>query len=267
MSSISKLKTLLTKVKEMEDAGIKIPDNLLQGIASLAGQLESFLKDSPQKAEFNAIERRELIKNILFSLWRIFYNDIYEGIRLEHEKFRKIIRDALFEKSHSESVRKEDISTRLTQIHTTLVEQWKFPIPPPIEQICLSAGLLNSEMLYSYFEDGQSWGENPEYGYQAFPFMAQDARPLSLEEYVQYQTSKKRDGIDWSPENWCCICHELAIDEQSYDFLCNSESDTALGDEIMKMCGSMTYEEIFRLLNKKYCISEHFWIPCDSDDD
>jgi hypothetical protein len=49
--------------------------------------------------------------------------------------------------------------------------------------------------------------------------------------------------------------------------LCNPESDTALGDEVMKMCGSMTYEEIFRLLNKKYCVSEHFWVPRDSDDD
>lgn len=266
MTRISKLKKLLTKVEEMEDAGIKIPENLLQAIDSLAGQLEPFLKDSPQKAELDALERRELIKNILFSLWRIFYNDIYQGIRLEHEKFRKIIGDALFEKSHSESVRKEDISTRLTQIHTMLVAQWKSPIPPPIEQIYLSAGLLNSEMLYSYITDGQHCGENPEYGYQEEPSLVLDARPLSLEDYVQYQQAKERDGIDWSPENWCCICHELAIDEQSEDFMCNPESDTALGDEIMKMCGSMTYEEIFRLLNKEYCVSEHFWIPHDSDD-
>lgn len=264
--SIQNLKILLTEVKEMEDAGISIPENLLQGIASLAGQLEPFLKDSHQKAELDALERRELIKDILFSIWKIFYDDFYQRILLEHKQFSRNIGKALFNQSYSERVRKEDISTRLTQIYTMLVAQWKSPIPPRIEQICLSAGLLNSEMLYSYFEDGQSCGENPEYGYQEEPSLVLDARSLSLEEYIQYQKEKTRDGIDWSPENWCCICHELAA-EQAYEFLCNPESDTTLGDEIMKMCGSMTYEEIFRLLNKKYCVSEHFWVPHDSDDD
>jgi hypothetical protein len=40
--------------------------------------------------------------------------------------------------------------------------------------------------------------------------------------------------------------------------LCNPESDTELGEEAMKMYGSMKYEDIFRLLNKKYWISDHF---------
>jgi len=132
MSRISKLKKFLTRVQEMEDAGIEIPENLLQENDSLAGQLEPFLEDSPQKAELDALERHESIKDIYCSLWKILYDDIYQGIRLEHEKFRKIIGNALFEKSHFESVQKEDISTRLTKIHTMLVAQWKSPIPPPI---------------------------------------------------------------------------------------------------------------------------------------
>ena len=58
--SIKYLKKILTKLKEIEDAGIESPENLLREIASLAGQLEPFLKDSPQKAEFDAKERHEL---------------------------------------------------------------------------------------------------------------------------------------------------------------------------------------------------------------
>jgi hypothetical protein len=131
----------LTTVEEMRKARIKIPENLLQAIDSLVGQLEPFLKDSPQKAEFDAIERRKSIIDIYLSLWKIFYDDLYQQILLEHEKFRKIIGDTLFDKSNSESVRKEDISTRLTQIHTMLVAQLKSPIPPPIEQICLPPSL------------------------------------------------------------------------------------------------------------------------------
>jgi len=248
----------------MEDTGIEIPENLLQGIASLARQLEPFLKDSPQKAEFDAIERHDLIMDIFFSFWRIFYDDIYQRILLEHKQFSQNIGEACFNESHSKKVRKEDISTRLTQIHTMLVAQWKFPIPPRIEQICLSAGLLNSEMLYPYFEDGgRSWGENPEYGYQEEPSLAQDARPLSFEEYVEYQTEKLDNICDWISK-----CSEFTTDDKSYNFLCHPQSDTTLGEEAMKMYGSMTYEKIFTLLNKEYGeITEHFSIHCASNDD
>lgn len=260
--TIEHLKKLLTTLEEMRKARIKIPENLLQAIDSLVGQLELFLKDSPQKAEFDAIERRKSIKDIYLSLWKIFYDDLYQQILLEHEKFRKIIGDTLFDKYNSESVRKEDISTRLTQIHTMLVAQWKSPIPPPIEQICLPPSLITHEMLYSYITDGQHYGENPEYGYQEEPSLAQDARPLSFEEYVEYQTGKLDDICDWIRK-----CDEFTTNKKSYNFVCSPKFDTTIGEEAMEMYGSMTYEEIFRLLNKEYCISEHFSIPCASDDD
>jgi len=263
MSRISKLKKFLTRVQEMEDAEIKIPENLLQAIDSLAEQLEPFLEDSPQKAELDALGRHESIKDIYCSLWKIFYDDLYQGILLEHEKFRKIIGDALFEKSHSESVRKEDISTRLTQIHTMLIAQWKSPISPPIEQIYLPPSLITSEMLYSYITDGQHYGENPEYGYQEEPSLTQDARPLSFEEYVEYQTGKLDDICDWIRK-----CDEFTTNEKSYNFIYSPQSDITLGEEAMKMYGSMTYEDIFTLLNKEYGeISEHFWVRCTSNDD
>jgi len=52
--SINYLKKLIRKVEEIEDTGVQIPENLLQSIDSFARQLEPFLKDSPQKAEFDA---------------------------------------------------------------------------------------------------------------------------------------------------------------------------------------------------------------------
>ena len=226
----------------MKQAGIEIPDKLLQGIASLAGQLEHFLKDSPQKAEFDAKERHELIMNILFSLWRIFYDDFYQGILLEYKKtnqFCQNVGDDRSKQSDTESRRKTDASKRLTEIHRLLVAEWKFTIPPLIEQICLPDGYLGK------------------------PSLASDARPVSLEKYLQYQQEKKRDEIDWTPENWGCICRELAINKQSKDFLCRPESDIALGEEAMKMCSSMTYKEIFKLLNEEYCISDNFDIYPD----
>ena len=261
--TIERLKNLLTNLEKMEDAGIAISDNLLQAIDSLAGQLNHFLKDSPQKAEFDAIERQESIIDIYLSMWKIFYDDIYQKILLNHEEFRKIIGNALFDKSDSQSVRKEDISTRLTQIHNMLVEQWKSPIPPPIEQICLPPSLLTHEMLYSYTTDGQHCGKNPEYGYQEEPSLAQDARPLSFEEYVEYQTEKLDNICDWISK-----CSEFTTDDKSYNFLCHPQSDTTLGEEAMEIYGSMTYEEIFRLFKEKYGeITEHFSIHCASNDD
>lgn len=232
MTRIIKLKTLLTKVEEMEEAGIEIPENLLQAIDSLAGQLEPFLKDSPQKAELDALERRELINNILFSLWRIFYNDIYQGILKEYKKknlFCKKVGDDRSKQFDIESSRKKDASKILTEIHRLLVAEWKFTIPPLIEQICLPDGYLGK------------------------PSLASDARPLSLEKYIQYQKEKKRDGIDLGPEYWFCICSELAINEQSYHFMCDQESGIALEEE------ARTYKEFFRFIKEHpVSISDNF---------
>ena len=127
------------------------------------------------------------------------------------------------------------------------------PIPPPIEQIYLPPSLITSEMLYSYITDGHHYGENPEYGYQEYgyqeePSLTQDARPLSFEEYIE--------------------CDEFTKNEKSYNFIYSPQSDITLGEEAMKMYGSMTYEDIFTLLNKEYGeISEHFWVRCASNDD
>jgi hypothetical protein len=247
------LEKILKKLKEMRDAGITIPANLLEAIDSLAGQLEPFLKDSHEKREFDKIERRDSIIDIYLSLWKILYDDLYQQILLEHEQFREIVGDMLFDKYDSLIVREEDIRVRLTQIHDILVEQWKSPIPPAIEQICLQESLLTHEMLYSYITDRQHCGENPEYGYKEGSSLARDARPLSFEEYVDYQTEKVNDVCDWY-----CKCDEFTMNKKSYNFLCNPQSDTALGEEAMKMYGSMKYEDIFRLLNKEHCISNHF---------
>lgn len=254
--SIISLKKFLSQVEKMENAGISIPDNLLQAIDSLAEQLKPFLKNSHQKAEFDEIETRDLIIDIYLSLWRIFYEDIYQKTLLEHLEFCKIIGDPIFYKDYSIGKREEDIRIRLTQIHEMLVSKWKSSIPPSIEQICLPAGLLNSEMLYSYATDGIQYGKEPEYGYQTEPSLTPDARPLSLEEYIKNKNEK--DISDWIEK-----CYNFTSDRQSYNFMCNSESNTSLGKKAMEMFGSMTYEEIFKLLNKEHCISNHFWIHID----
>jgi hypothetical protein len=259
--SITYLKKLIKKVEEIENSGIQIPENLLQSIDSLARQLESFLKDSPQKAEFDSKERHETIIDIYLSLWKIFYDDLYQKILLEHMQIRsKMYQRRLdgVEEDYSVNVRKEDINVKLTQIHSMLVAQWESPIPPQIEHICLSASLLTPDMLYSYITDGKHCGKSPIYGYQIKPSLSLDARPLSLEKYVKYQFEKADDIGDLI--KFTCY-------EQSYDFLCNPESNIELAEEAMKMFGSMKYEEIFRFLNKEYCISDHFYIPSASDDD
>ena len=258
--SIIYLKKLIRKVEEIENSGIQIPENLLQSIDSFARQLEPFLKDSPQKAEFDAIERRETIIDIYLSLWKIFYDDLYQIILLGHMQINPELNQPRFyvEKDYSVNVRKQDIDEKLTQIHSMLVAQWESPIPPQIEHICLSASLLTPDMLYSYITDGKHCGKSPIYGYQIKPSLSLDARPLSLEKYVKYQFEKADDIGDLI--KFTCY-------EQSYDFLCNPESNIELAEEAMKMFGSMKYEEIFRFLNKEYCISDHFYIPSASDDD
>ena len=250
--TIELLQKHLTKLKEIEDAGIEIPENLLQAIDSLAGQLEPFLKESSQKGEFDAMEKKELIIDIFFLLWEIFYDDLYQQILLEHEQFREIVGDVYFDfdNNYSVDVRKEDIRIRMTQIHDMLVGQWKSPVPPPIEKICLPPGLLTHGMLKSF------GGENPKYGYQEEPSLAQDARPLSFEEYVEYQIENVDHISDWFDK-----CLKFRPDDKVSDFLCNPESDIALRDEAMKKYGSMPYNDIIRLLTNKYCyISEHFSI-------
>lgn len=254
--SIISLKKFFSQVEKLENAEISIPDNFLQAIDSLAEQLEPFLKYSPQKAEFDEIETRDLIIDIYLSLWKILYEDLYQKILLEHLQFCEIIGDSIFHKDYSKGKREEDIRIRLTQIHQILISQWKSSIPPSIEQICLPAGFLNSEMLYYYVTDGIQCGKEPEYGYQTEPSLTPDASPLSLEEYIENKTEK--DICDWIEK-----CYKFTIDRQSYNFLCNSESNTSLGKKAMEMFGSMTYEEIFKLLNKEHCISNHFWIHDD----
>jgi hypothetical protein len=250
-------KKLIRKVEEIENSGIHIPENLLQSIDSLARQIEPFLKDSPEKEEFDAKERREIIIDIYLSLWKIFYDDLYQKILLEHMQLRQMNR-WVFDKDYSVNVRKEDINVKLTQIHSMLVAQWESPIPSQNEHICLSASLLTPDMLYSYTTDGKHCGKSPIYGYQIKPSLSLDARPLSLEKCVKYQFEKADDIGDLI--KFTCY-------EQSYDFLCNPESNIKLAEEAMKMFGSMKYEEIFRFLNKEYCISDHFYIPSASDDD
>jgi hypothetical protein len=259
--SITYLKNLLEKVEEIENAGIQIPENLLQSIDSFARQLEPFLKDSPQKAEFDAIQRRETIIDIYLSLWKIFYDDLYQIILLGHMQINPELNKPRFDEDYSVNVRKEDINVKLTQIHSMLVAQWESPIPPQIEHICLSASLLTPEMLYSYITDGQHCGESPIYGYEIKPSLSLDARPLSLE-YVRYHFEKADDISDVIGKfnKFTCV-------EESYNFLCDPESNIELAEEAMKMYGSMKYEEIFRFLNKEYCISNHFYIPPASDDD
>ena len=166
------------------------------------------------------------------------------------------------EKDYSVNVRKEDINVKMTQIHSMLVAQWESPIPPQIEHICLSASLLTPEMLYSYITDGQHCGESPIYGYEIEPSLSLDARPLSFEKYVKYQFEKADDICDVLRK-----FNEFTCVEESYNFLCDPESNIELAEEAMKMYGSMKYEEIFRFLNKEYCISNHFYIPHSSDDD
>jgi len=82
--SIISLKKSLSQVEKSENAGISIPDNLLQAIDSLAEQLEPFLKYSPQKSEFDEVEMTDSIIDIYLSLWKIFYEDLYQRILLEH---------------------------------------------------------------------------------------------------------------------------------------------------------------------------------------
>jgi hypothetical protein len=259
--SINYLKKLIRKVEEIEDAGVQIPENLLQSIDSFARQLEPFLKDSPQKAEFDAIQRRKTIIDIYLSLWKIFYDDLYQIIHLEHKQIRRQMSQSRFDEDYSVNVRKEDINVKLTQIHSMLVAQWESPIPPQIEHICLSASLLTPEMLYSYITDGQHCGESPIYGYKIKPSLLLDARPLSLE-YVRYHFEKADDICDVLRK-----FNEFTCVEESYNFLCDPESNIELAEEAVKMYGSMKYEEIFRFLNKEYCISDHFYIPPASDDD
>ena len=252
--TIERLKNLLTNLEKMENAGIAIPDNLLQAIDSLVGQLDLFMEDSLEKAEFDAMERHDIIIDIFLSLWKIFYDHLYQQISLEHRNFIYIVGNYSF--NSNENVRKKDIVIRLRQIHDMLVTNWHFPIPPLIEHLILSEGLLTHEMF--------TYEKEPDFGYQQPPSLAKDAIPLSFEEYVEYQIHKKHDGIDWNYVNWSGNCNEFTVYHKSNDFLRNPESNTALGNEAIEMCGKMTYEQIIQIFKENHnFVSEHFWIPIE----
>ena len=246
--TLERLKTLLTNLEKMKDAEIAIPDNLLQAIDSLVGQLDLFMKDSPEKAEFDAMERHDIIIDIFLSLWKIFYYHLYQQISFEHRNFGNYSFD------RNENVRKKDIVIRLRQIHDMLVTNWHFPIPPLIENLILSEGLLTHEMFTN--------GEEPDFGYQEPPSLAKDAIPLSFEEYVEYQIQKRHYGIDWDYINWFGNCNEFTVYHKSNDFLCNPESNIALGNQAIEMCGKMTYKQIIQIFKENdNSVPEHFWIP------
>jgi hypothetical protein len=122
--TIERLKNLLTNLEKMENAGIAISDNLLQAIDSLVGQLDLFMEDSLEKAEFDAMERHDIIIDIFLSLWKIFYDHLYQQISLEHRNFIYIVGNYHF--NSNENVRKKDIMIRLRQIHDMLVTNFSF---------------------------------------------------------------------------------------------------------------------------------------------
>ena len=246
--TIELLQKLLQKVKEMRDAEITIPENLLQAIDSLAGQLEPFLKDSPQKGEFDAIERHNVIIDIFFSLWKIFYYHLYQQICQEHKKLIEIV--GIFRFNEKVDIRKKDIEVRLKKIHDMLVGNWHSPIPPLIEQLILPEGLFTHEMFNRYTSDGITHGKEPDYGYKGDPSLAQDAIPLSFQEYVNYQIYKKHDGIDWGIEDWSRTCTEFTGYHESDNFLCDPESNIKLGEQAMEMYCSMPYKQIITIFDE-----------------
>ena len=81
------------------------------------------------------------------------------------------------------------------------------------------------------------------------------------------KVAKRGSKIKYEPWKLNSRIYNQFTDEKSSNFLFSPESNIALGEEAMEMYGSMTYEDIFRLLNEEYCISEHFSIPCASKDD
>lgn len=200
-------------------------------------------------------EKNEPITNIFLLLWIILYEELHQKLLKEHMdaiqihlQFCKI--DKKFSLENFSKIQEQDISVRLNQFHKLLVEQWNFSIPPQINQLYSSSGLLYTEIssLYSDFKDGKELV----YGFKGEIMLESDVKPFSLGNYIENKIIKLE--LDIFIEMCIDICSKIKIDETvSYDFLFDrtSPENVEIEKEAMKIYGSMTYQEIFTLLNEK----------------
>lgn len=248
--SIESLRTSIERLDEFSRRGISIPDELRQEIDRIKQNINAFLRASQE--EFDSKEKNESQEQMIFFLWRTFYNNVIEKNDDFYKHNFKLYGTPLFnEKDYGKTVIATDIREKIRAIHEMLINSWPHMVPPQIKDIDFKGSLLKNNMIYE--SPGEYGIEEipPAYGFDKPPSLKKDAQPLSIEKYLEteYRTVERINHnhvvLDFA---------EFARDPDSQFYDPRECYPTFLSD-VMERHGSKRYPDICRMFPN--CLSDY----------
>ena len=241
MPSYNKLTSIINSHKRLENCSIKIPPEIESALLLLEQLTNVFytskIKQMEEHEQIKQIESDtqeidEAARGLIQDMWMIFYFEELKKI----EEYHYSIKSGWDESGYE---RRQDVETKLLQIHQVLLEKWLHPFPP-FGQLLLSESKLVGRMIYSqkyihkcYIEDAIS---ETEYGYDSPPQLKDTNLSLSytIDSYIDYRMSHHSEhDIKW-------YGNTLLEDLLSYN---NDEKDIC--NLVLNKYGSKTYRELY----------------------
>jgi hypothetical protein len=233
--SIDTLGDLQRELDKYSRIGISIPDDLRQEIDKFNKKVKAFLQAS--REESDSRKRDKSIDEILRLLGRTLFNNVLQKIIEGHEKF-PAYRQGAIQKEHGKNVITNDIRHKIQAIHEML-KSWPHMVPPLFENIHLSAGHLQNDMLWASWDDGIE----PKWGFVEPPYLKPDSEPCSIENYFESDYWMEDDDVRDETCRWFA---DYAAGNRTYNPL---EEDPAFLSDVMKIHGSKGYIDVFRMFS------------------
>ena len=189
MSSSDKLTSIINSHKRLESCSIKISPEIESAILLLEQLTNVFYTSKiEQMQELERIkkteqEQKEILEaasGLIQDMWMIFWFEHLKNI----EEYHYSIKSGWDESNYD---RRQDVKTKLLQIHQLLLEKWLHPFPP-FGQLLLSESKLVGRMIYSqkyihkcHIDDAIS---KTEYGYVSPPQLKDTNLLYTINSYI-----------------------------------------------------------------------------------
>jgi len=231
-SHIFKLGKLVESIiKNRCDRGIPIPDDILQEIARLNKKVEAFLQESQK--QFDSSKRNESMKQMVFLIWRIFFNNVIQKIVQNHAKF-PVYSTFMANKEHAKCVMGDDIREKIRLLHEML-KSWPHLVPPQLKDINFPTGHLQNRMLLASFEDGKI---EP-------PSLKPNIEPLSIINYVKCEYQDDEESLSNTKVNTEVKCFVRFAKNQEFGYVSDPfKKDPTFLSDVMERYGSTRYLEV-----------------------
>ena len=238
-SHIFKLDGLVkSMIKNRCDREIPIPDDVLQEIARLNKKVEAFLQESQK--QFDSSKRNESMKQMVFLIWRIFFNNVIQKIVQNHAKF-PVYSTFIADRDHLKCVIADDIREKIRLLHEML-ESWPHLVPPQLKDINFPTGHLKNEMLLASFEDGRI---EPRVGFVERPSLKPNIKPLSIIDYFECEYPDDEESLSNMEVNTEVKCFVRFVKNQKFGYVSDPfKKDPTFLSDVMERYGSTRYLEV-----------------------